>query len=163
MQAFGFSTHVTVRAATANDAVSIAALLAELAQHEQTGAHYDAKALAEALQSTPVLLRGLLACLENKAVGVVLYYHGYDVSSQTYGFHLADMVVSKTYRRQGVARALVAALCHEAQMHSYAWISLTRLHSNVEAKACYDALGFHDVPVAFHAIGTQGMKKIVGN
>ncbi len=153
---------VTLRSALPSDVASIADLLSELNASEGHDVRCETDPLAQVLfaPTRPVDLRALVALRDDTVIATLLYYPGYDTLSASYGFHLADMVVSQPYRRSGVATGLMRELARLAQHEEKSWISLTTLHDNHAAKACYVALGMSQVAVDFFAIGPRGLEKM---
>jgi predicted N-acetyltransferase YhbS len=103
---------LTIRPATLQDVDAIAALLTELNRTEGQEVVADAHAIAQALfaDEREVKVNALVAVDAQKVIGTLLYYAGYDTFSASYGFHLADMVITESHRRHGVGSALVRAL-----------------------------------------------------
>ena len=149
---------IIIRDAVARDADSIAQLASQLAQHEKQDTLCDASAIKQLLEgSKAVDVKLIVAELEAKVVGFVLVYSGYDLSSASYGFHLADLCVGAKNRRRGIGKLLMHYVMQLAIQKEYQWISLTSLKNNSEANAFYDSFGFVSVDVAFKAIGHKGM------
>jgi ribosomal protein S18 acetylase RimI-like enzyme len=152
---------VTVRAATAADAEAVAALAQVLAAFEGGSSLCSAQAVTRMLAGeTGVGCRILVA---EDAAGVVcgfaFFYPGYDLSTDTTGFHLGDICVALHARRSGAGRALMRAVAAAAQAEGFGWVSLTVLSGNQDARAFYEGLGFTDVPVNMYAIGEKGMAR----
>ena len=105
----------------------------------------------------PMRLRALLAEYNEKVVGLVIYYTGYDTCSASFGFHLADIIVHKHLRRRGIGADLFASMTAQCLAEKCTWISLTVLHKNATARAFYQSLGFSKVKVDFYNIGMSKM------
>ena len=153
---------LTIRPATAHDVDAIAALLTELNRAEGQGVVAEAHAIVQALfaDEREVNVNALVAVDAEKVIGTLLYYAGYDTFSASIGFHLADMVITESHRRQGVGRALVRALGQRALAEGTAWISLTALKHNTAAQAFYRTLGMTQVSVDFFAFGKQAITQL---
>lgn len=151
-----------IRAALFTDCDAIAALLTELHQTEGYNVIADAGKVARALFVTvqEVQLSALVAVRNDVIVGVLLYYPGYDTLSATYGNHLADIIVTKEARTQGVGKALVSALAKSTLAVNKEWVSLTALASNASAQVFYKSLGMSQVPVQFFAAGRQALSQL---
>ena len=106
-----------------------------------------------------VPLRALLATHNDRVIGAVLYYIGYDILTSVNGYHLGDLVVDAAYRRNGVGKQLFAALAQQNLEEGGEWISLTALSNNIPAVNFYKRIGMVDVPVKFFAAG----KRILAN
>jgi len=87
-----------------------------------------------------------------------MYYAGYDLQSASRGVHLGDICVTKSARRQGVGRMLVAELGQRILADGGEWVSWTMLKGNVEAREFYKKLGAKKVrDVEFWALGKSKM------
>ncbi len=150
------STPATIRAAHADDATAIAALLTQLNRVENNPNVVETAPLAAALALAEPL-RALVACDAETVIAVVLYYRGYDVLTAAYGYHLADFVVDEKYRHHGLGKRLFATLAAQNLDEGGEWISLTVLRENRDAQAFYAALGMAHVPVDFFAIGKRAL------
>lgn len=152
----------SIRDATQRDIPAIASLLDQLNRFEGYTQTTNASALEAALFSpdNEVKLAALTAVIDNTPVGTLLYYPGYDTLSASYGYHLADMVVDKNHRTQGIGKALVKALAKKTLAEQKAWISLTALKQNVEATQFYHSLGMSEVSVDFFAMGKTKLAQL---
>lgn len=151
---------ITIHKATQADAPAIAQMARELAAFEGERSLASAEGIARALSQSEPRCYGLLASAEGKRIGFALYYGGYDVSSDSYGFHLADMYVCEAYRAQGIGKKLLAHIAAQAEQEERQWVSLTALAGNMLAEGFYAAQGFSKAPVHFYAIGAGGLKRI---
>ena len=157
------STSVTIRAATLADIPSLVALLAELNREEGYPNSISAEELAQMLfgEHRRVQMQAITAEHDGITVGAVLYYWGVDTVSASYGYHLADIIVTKSARRQSIGKQLFKALAADCLQREGQWISLTVLKQNKAAKSYYLALGLTPVDVDFFAIGPQALGKLV--
>ena len=153
---------ITVRPATPADCAAIAQLMSELNREEGYEVQSDAEQIASALfsENNPATLHALVAQTESEVVGALLYYAGYDTLSASYGHHLADMVVTHSHRKQGIGRALMAALAKQTLAENKAWVSLTVLKRNSAAREFYTALGMTQVDVDFFAMGKTALAQL---
>jgi ribosomal protein S18 acetylase RimI-like enzyme len=152
-----------IRAGVASDTLSITELLAELNRFEG----YDRSATPEEMADIlfhhegRVQLRALVAEVEGAVVGMLLYYWGFDTVTASFGYHLADIVVSNNKQGRGVGRALYTHLARQCLREGAYWISLTVLKKNTEAKKFYRAMGMVEVAVDFYAIGPNSLAQLV--
>lgn len=151
-----------IREGEARDIPAISLLLDALNHTEGYDVQTDANRLGAALQhpAQGVSLTALVAESTEGVMGVLLCYPGYDTLSASYGYHLADMVVAPSQRRQGVGRQLVKALASRALAEGKQWISLTALSHNAAARAFYLSLGMTQVEVDFFAMGQGRLKQL---
>ena len=75
--------------------------------------------------------------LDVEVVGYAVYYPGYDTDSATRGVYLADLYVDETRRRQGLGRALLAALAAAARSDGARWMFWSVLKRNRGARRFY--------------------------
>lgn len=153
------STSVHIQPATARDIETLAALLSELNHEEGYETSVSADALRAALVDGRVTMRALVAEAERHMSGMVLYYWGYDTVSASHGYHLADIIVTASHRRQGVGRMLFTALATQCLGEGGKWISLTTLKKNALAHQFYRSCGMSEVAVNFFAIGPQALAR----
>ena len=153
---------IIIRPATPADCAAIAHLMSELNREEGYEVLSDAEQIAAALfgKNNPTTLHALVAQAESAVVGALLYYAGYDTLSASYGYHLADVVVTHSHRKQGIGRALMATLAKQALDENKAWVSLTVLKRNRTAHEFYTALGMTHVDVNFFAMGKTALAQL---
>ena len=151
------------RAATETDVTAITGLLNQLNQAEGNPTVMHEENVRSGLFGTDrkVPLRALLAIHNEAIIGAVLYYVGYDILTSVNGYHLGDLVVDSAYRRQGVGRALFAALAAQNLEEGGEWISLTALSKNTPALNFYRGLGMVNVAVDFFAAGKIILQDII--
>ena len=155
-------TPQTIRPAIPEDSAAIALLMSELNREEGYDVVSDANQITAALfgKNAPTSLHALVAQAGEGVAGALLYYAGYDTLSASYGYHLADMIVTKNHRSLGIGRALVKALAAQTLVQEKAWISLTVLKRNTAAREFYTALGMTQVDVDFFAIGKNALAQL---
>lgn len=153
-----------IRAAEAGDVVAITELLSELNRDEGYAVIAEVDAVAKALFAPvrEVNLSALVACKGPNIIGVMLYYPGYDTLSASVGYHLADMVVTMTERKQHIGSALMKALAEQTLSEKKEWVSLTTLQANAVARSFYQSLGMTQVDVDFFAIGKTALTTLQG-
>jgi len=155
-------TPPTIRPATLEDSHDIALLMSELNREEGYDVVSDASQIAAALfgKNASTSLHALVAQAGEAIAGALLYYVGYDTLSASYGYHLADIIVTKAHRKTGIGRALVKALAAQTLTQEKSWISLTVLRRNTAAREFYAALGMTQVDVDFFAIGKNALAQL---
>lgn len=156
------SANHIIRPATPDDCNAIAALMTQLNFEEGHNVATLGANIALALfgQSRELNLQSLVADVGTETVGAMLYYAGYDTISASYGFHLADIIVTKHHRQSGVGTALMKALATRALADNKEWISLTVLARNHRAKEFYVALGMEKVDADFFAMGKTALAQL---
>ena len=151
-----------IRPATSEDAEAIALLMRELYREEGVRAETQADEIARALfgEKRSVQLAAFVAQVEGEVVAALLYYPGYDTLSAIEGYHLADIIVTKNFRRRGIGKALLLALAQRSLAEGKTWLSLTVLSNNDTARAFYQSLGMQQAAVDFLALGKTGLANL---
>jgi GNAT superfamily N-acetyltransferase len=93
----------------------------------------------------------ILAEGENGAVGYALYFDSYEPTYAARGLYLADLYVDQAFRRQGIARALLAAVAAESRDRGRVFVWWVRLATNTAAHDFYASLGVNAVPMVAYA------------
>jgi len=136
-------TPITIRAATAADAATIAHLIRELASFE--GLLDEVRVTADDIRrdgfGEHAYFECLLAEIDGKAVGFALFFHNYSTFEGRPGLYVEDLFVAEAARGLGVGHRLMARLARIALERKCARIDLWVLHWN-PARAFYDRLGF---------------------
>lgn len=139
-------TSVTIRAATRQDAESVASLGREFVAYLQTLGDPDPKSLRaeeylrDGFGENPAFA-GLIAELEGQVVGYLLYCQAYDLDLGGRVLYLIDLFVREGRRRRGVARALMetaADICRQMGGQELLWPVWV---PNKMAEAFYEKLG----------------------
>jgi len=157
-----YKQEVIIRPAKRTDAAAICRLLHELAQSEGRHSLQTEQTVRLDLLGKTSPLRLLVAQAEKEAVGLLCYYHGYDVESASYGTHLADLIVTESWRGQKIGTRLMSALAAITLKEGGEWVSWTVLEKNQRALGFYTGLGGKTIPVHFMAIGKEDVKKLSG-
>lgn len=160
---------VTIHTATPDDAPAIARLAQEMGSTLGYRSYCTQGAIASLIRSTqPPSCTLLIAAADTdpagaprSIVGFLLYYAGYDLTSDSYGFHIADICVTKGWRRRGVGQQLMAALAQAALEENRDWLSLTVLQGNHKAMQFYRSLGFQAMQSELWAAGKTSILSIV--
>lgn len=102
-----------------------------------------------------------VAVTDDIPVGFTFYYFGYDLSSESYGFHLADFAVHANFRRRHVGTQLLAHVAQNCLKHDGKWISLTSAKTNRAAQWFYQKAGLQKVEVDFYGMGPRAMNQFL--
>lgn len=153
------STEASIRPATTHDLDAMTALLSELNREEGYVTSASIEQLRAALIDGRVRMRAMVAEEGRAITGLLLYYWGYDTVSATYGYHLADIVVTKGKRGRGTGKRLFKALAAQCLGEGGEWVSLTVLKKNEAAHKFYAGCGMTEVAVNFFAIGPQALSR----
>lgn len=139
-------TRVHVRACTPADAGAVSALsrefvayLRDLGDPAPGGVTAEAY-LRDGFGERPAFT-GLLAEIDGRTVGYLLYHEGYDTDRGGRVLHVADLFVTGSARRAGAGRALMdaaAEVCRCAGGHALVWAVYP---PNAAARAFYESLG----------------------
>ena len=137
---------VTIRAATRQDAESIALLGREFVAYLRALGDPNPRSLTaeeylrDGFGEHPAFA-GLIAELESQAVGYLLYCQAYDLDLGGRILYIIDLFVREGTRRRGVARALMEAaaeICRQMEGQELLWSVYA---PNKMAAAFYEKLG----------------------
>lgn len=119
----------------------------------------EASVRQELLSKTSAM-RVVVAEAEGQVAGLLCYYPGYDIESASHGNHLADIVVTGSWRGQGVGSLLMKDVARRTREEGGEWLSWTVLKVNRRAVKFYERLGAQDVPLRFMAMGPGGLEAL---
>ncbi|KAJ3170495.1 hypothetical protein HDU87_008728 [Geranomyces variabilis] len=107
---------ITIRPATADDCPLILKFTQDLALYEK--ALDKVEATTDAFRTTlfgpTPFAHVIFACLDNKPVGMALYFFNYSTWKAKPGLYLEDLIVDDSARAQGVGTALIRELARMA-------------------------------------------------
>ena len=134
---------LTIRSATIDDVPVIYSLLGESARAQ--GAENELCADPDNLREDGFGPEPRFWCLlaesQGEAVGLALYFFLYSTWTSRKGIYLEDLYVVAPFRRQGVAKALMARLAEVAAGMDCGYIQWAMLHENQTARRFYESLG----------------------
>lgn len=158
------STPVTIRAAIPADIDALVLLIDMLNISEGNKVQCDRATLNNVFfgDDARVKLHITVAEIDQHPVAFAFYYWGYDLSSESYGFHLADFAVHADYRRIGVGKKLLTFIGKQCVEMNGKWISLTSAKNNRAAQAFYQKTGFQKIEVDFYAMGPRAIRQLSG-
>ena len=144
---------LALRAATAADAGRLVELVDALkaSEGDQRGHFTLATALRDGFTGGPEF-RVILAELDGRAVGYALFQPSYSTEWGQRGLFVHDLYVEPQARRQGVGRALLAAVAANARAEgrSFVWWA-SRPHNHV-AQKFYQGVANISEPILAHAL-----------
>jgi GNAT superfamily N-acetyltransferase len=133
---------LNIRAATAADADTVAALVRELADYEKL--LHEARASADdfrrELESPNPVIRVLIAEWDGAPVGFALYFFNFSTFVGRAGLYLEDLFVRPDMRGKGVGRALLRALARIARERNCGRMEWAVLDWNTPALEFYKTL-----------------------
>ncbi len=88
-------------------------------------------------------------------IGYVTAHPTYETGHAEHGLYVGDLYVAPDHRRQGVARALLAALARQGLARGARHLWLTAKPGNAAAHAFYRRLGGHGETVIAFAVVKQ--------
>lgn len=156
-------TDCTVREATAEDAETIVELAHRLSLEEKAPLpplrpeHVRAEGFGEVRR-----FRVLIAERAGDALGYALFFPSYDTDHAARGFYLQDLYVRKEARRQGVGRALMAALAHACRADGGAYIFWNAHAENAAGLAFYRAIGARDERILTLSLQPDALRRLAG-
>jgi GNAT superfamily N-acetyltransferase len=152
---------VTIRRAVPGDAQAIASLAAELNRLMREPADHftPERVLRDGFGDVP-LFHCILAERDGEVVGYAMWVPAYSTEYGVPGSYLQDLHVAERVRRQGIGRALMAAVGAEAKRQGLSFVWWASKIWNHEAQAFYRALGAVDEPIMAHAIYGEPLDRL---
>ncbi len=153
---------ITIRAATAADALTIVQLIRALADYEKLSHEVrisEADVLRDGFGERPCF-ECLLALEGDQAVGFALFYPTYSTFEGRPELWVEDFFVVEAVRGQGVGRRLMARLAAQALERGCPHLALSVLHWN-PAREFYGRLGFaHTQDWLPYVLEGDGLRKL---
>ena len=131
-----------IRKAETKDIPSILGLIKELAVFERqpNAVILSEGELEQALFGENPWVYVYVAEMENKVVGMALYYYGFSTWKGR-SLHLEDLIVHENYRKLGIGRALMNQVIQIAKTEKVERMSWEVLDWNEPAVKFYESLG----------------------
>lgn len=155
---------IITRKAEAADADAVVQMVADLSAHEGGGRTQFKKVqfLRDMVGENPPFTLLVADDGEDKAIGFILFYPGYDLATGTHGMHFGDLFVQEKHRRKGAAAALFKQMIQATLDAGGEWISWKALITNIEAYGFYSWLeAYHNPAVQHWAVGKQQIQHLV--
>ena len=151
-----------IRAATRDDAASIAALGRELNIHQRDPVElFDEAAVRRDGFGDAPHFEGVIAELDGEAVGYALFHIAYETGQAARGLYMVDLYVREGAQRRGIGRALVAAVARIAKDRGKSFVWWATKDWNTDAQAFYRSLGAIEEPVVAHALFGEAFEALV--
>jgi GNAT superfamily N-acetyltransferase len=146
---------LTIRPARADDADALAVLVREQNAHQRDPTdRFDAPAARRDGFGDPRRFEALLAESDGRPVGYALFLPAYESAHAVAGLYVADLYVAPAHRRQGIGRALLAALAAEARARGLGFLWWVSRAWNTDAHAFFRRVAAVEDPVvAFATFG----------
>lgn len=96
----------------------------------------------------------------NSLAGYVTAHRTYETAHAEHGLYVGDLYVAPDHRRNGVARALLAALARHGHITGARHLWLTAKPDNTAAHAFYRRVGGHGEPVIAFAVVDQDFRNL---
>lgn len=137
------SSKLIVRPAEPADIEVIFHLIQALADYEKLSQSVtgSVNALKEHLFGSTPYVEAILAEYAGEAVGFALFFQNYSTFLTQPGIYLEDLFVLPNYRRQGIGKAMLAALAQLAVTRGFGRLEWTVLDWNEPAIAFYRRMG----------------------
>jgi len=134
---------ITIRPASARDAVVVHAMIVELAASMQNEAKVSAtrQDIASALSGNDPAIHALLAERDREPVGVALFFLTYSTWRGTRGVYLQDIYVTESERGSGLGRQLLGHVASWANERDANHLRLSVDRKNAAAQSFYKQLG----------------------
>jgi ribosomal protein S18 acetylase RimI-like enzyme len=152
-----------IRPATPEDVDAVAAMSQELRQVDgDPPEHLTPQALLRDGFGPEPQFKLLLAELDAAVVGYALFHDTYEPIYAARGVYLCDLFVREAARRQGVGRALIAAVSRDAHLRGRTFAWWVSRAENSRAQAFYDGLRAYKEPVTAFAVFEGTFSTLVG-
>ena len=134
-----------IRLAAPGDEPDIVSMILELAAFERATEQCTVteSQITRALFGDDAVAWCFLAEVDGDTAAMALWFRNFSTWDGVAGIHLEDLFVRDRFRRNGIARALLAALARECVEKNYSRLSWSVLEWNTDAIALYDAVGGH--------------------
>jgi ribosomal protein S18 acetylase RimI-like enzyme len=142
-----------IRPGEARDAPRLSALVAALNCAEGNPCLASAEALQRDLIGKAVVM--VAEAADGGLVGYATGHATYDTGHAEPGLHVGDLYVLPGHRRQGIARALLAAMARAGHAAGARHLWLTAQEANIAAHAFYRRLGSRGERVMAFAVTQQ--------
>ena len=139
----GVAGGLHLRPAVPSDVPTLLALVGELAAYESLGHEFEATAelFHEHFFGPTPRAHALLAHRHGSAAGFAVWYSTYSTFAGRPGAFVEDLYVRPPHRRQGLGRALLAAVATEARAAGCSRLEWRTLKWNDSALGFYHSLG----------------------
>ena len=137
-----------IRPARPGDEAEIVAMIYELAEFERAPEQCSVteSQITAALFGDDTVAHCHIAEVDGATAAMALWFRNFSTWDGVAGIHLEDLFVRERFRRQGLARALLATLARECVENGYSRLSWSVLDWNADAIALYDGVGGRAMP-----------------
>lgn len=162
MQRRAIDPTVDIRDMRPDDAHRVVSMIAALSAHEGAPPPpIDVPALLHWAFGDDPRFAGLVADRAGEIVGYALFHGGFHIGRGKPGSMMMDLFVEPQARRQGIARALLAAVADETLKRGGDWVTWQAHPRNDEALAFYDSIGARRFAAADYEIAGRALKKMI--
>ena len=135
--------NITIRTATRNDCIDLAALIRELAQfeHLEQEVSADARTLEQSLFDGPPRAFALMAEAGGKTAGFCLYFYNFSTFLGRPGLYIEDIFIRPAFRKQGIGKRFFTQLAEIARKNRCGRMEWWVLDWNKSAIEFYERLG----------------------
>lgn len=154
-------TEVHIRNAGAGDAVALAALMRALHAHLKEPANrISPEALVRDVLHGASANHVLVAERGGALVGYALFHESYESVTAQRGVYMADLFVAEGARREGLGRALAAAVARAARERGLRFVWWVSEAWDENAQAFYASLGASHDPMIAHAVSFEDFEAL---
>ena len=134
---------VTIRRVRPGDEAELVAMMRELAdfEHALDQCTVTEDQLHRALFADQPTANAHIADVDGEPAAMALWFRNFSTWDGVAGIYLEDLFVRSTFRRLGLAKALLATLAKECVDNGYTRLTWAVLDWNANAIALYDAVG----------------------
>lgn len=133
---------ITIRAAKKEDAGLVLSFIKKIAAYERLSNQVTATAeMLEEFVFEKQAAWVLIAEFNGAPCGFALFYENFSTFKGRTGLHLEDLFVDESMRGRGIGKALLGAVCREAQKRGAPRLEWTCLNWNAPSIAFYRYMG----------------------
>jgi len=152
---------VTVRRATPDDCDALVDLVRELNIYQNDPIEFfTEESVARDVFGPDAAVVALIGELDDRPAGYAFYHGAYESGWAVQGLYVSDLYVTENARRQGLAKALMAAIAREAKALGKNYLWWTSSAWNETAHEFYAAIGASSEPVIAHALTFEAFEAL---
>jgi GNAT superfamily N-acetyltransferase len=153
----------TIRPARLDDVEALSALGRQLNESQgDPTEHFLPAAVREHVFGSRPRIRVFVAEMNGNLAGYASHTPSYESGWAAPGYYLCDLYVAAPYRRQGIARALVAAVANRAKAEGCVYLWWASKARNADAHAFYRTLGASKEAIFAHALTGPAFDELSG-
>ncbi len=153
-----------IRPAQHNDAEIIADIkISQDGSYHKLNSSFSRDAFVRDCCSDIPAFNTFIAEAENVFAGYAIFYWGYDVYKSARGVYLADLYVTKNFRRVGIGKQLVKEVTQFTKKNGGRWIFWSVLKKNKVARRFYKRLAPQLNDIVLHGVSDKSFDRLANS